>query len=83
MRMKHDPVAPRKRKPVNLSLDTEIVAAAREAGINLSRVTEDALRVAVKAEQERRWREENAAAMLAFNEWYAREGDPLAHLRVR
>ncbi len=81
--MKHGQVSARKRKSVNLSLDTGIVASAREAGINLSRVTEEALRLAVKAEQERRWLEENRDAIAVFNEWYEREGDPLAHLRVR
>lgn len=81
--MKHDQALSRKRKPVNLSLNTEIVAAAREVGINLSRVTEDALRLATKAERERRWLEDNREAIQSFNEWYAREGDPLAGLRVR
>ena len=81
MRMKHDPVAPRKRKPVNLSLDTEIVAAAREAGINLSRVTEDALRVAVKVEQERRWREENREALAGWGRWVEKNGLPLEKYR--
>lgn len=78
--MKHDRIASRKRKPVNVSLDTGIVAAAREAGLNLSRITEDALRIAVKREQERRWREENREWIADFTTWYEREGDPLAHL---
>jgi antitoxin CcdA len=78
--MKHDPITPCKRKSVNLSLDTGIVAAAREQGINLSRVTEAALRVAIKAEQERRWKEENRGWIADFSAWYEREGDPLAHL---
>lgn len=81
--MKHGLISPSKRKPVNLSLDVDLVANAREVGINLSRVTEDALRIAVKAERERRWLEENREALDAFNDWYAREGDPLAGLRVR
>lgn len=81
--MRHDRLDSHKRKAVNVSLDTGIVAAARAAGINLSRVTEDALRAAVKVEEERRWQEENRAAVAAFSDWYAREGDPLAHLRVR
>lgn len=80
--MKHDPMIAGKRKAVNLSLDTGIVAAAREAGVNLSRVTEAALRMAVREEQERRWKKENEAAIAAFAEWYEREGDPLANLRV-
>lgn len=81
--MKHDPIKAGKRKSVNLSLDTGIVAAAREQGLNLSRVTEAALRVAIKAEGERRWKEDNREAISAFCKWYEREGDPLAHLRVR
>ena len=80
VRMKHDSVAPSKRRPVNVSLDTGIVAAAREAGVNLSRVTEAALRVAIKEAHERQWREENRAAIGRFTEWYDHNGDPLAHL---
>jgi len=78
--MKHDRIGSGTRKPVNVSLDTGIVAAAREAGINLSRTTEVALRLAIKAEQERRWREDNREAIGRFTEWYEANGDPLAHL---
>jgi antitoxin CcdA len=81
--MKHDSVAPAKRRPVNVSLDTGIVAAAREAGVNLSRVTEAALRVAIKEARERQWREDNQAAIGRFADWYERNGDPLAHLEPR
>lgn len=80
--MKHDPIAPRKRKPVNLSLDTGIVAAAREAGVNLSQVSEEAIRRATKAEQERRWKEENRDWIEAHNRWIEENGLPLAGLRV-
>ncbi|GAA0658112.1 antitoxin CcdA [Sphingomonas insulae] len=78
--MRHDPISPNKRKSVNLSIDTGIVAAAREAGVNLSRVTEAALRVAVKDAREQRWREENREAIERFTNWYEDQGDPLAHL---
>ena len=78
--MKHDPIGSGTRKPVNVSLDTGIVAAARDVGINLSRTTELALRAAIKSEQERRWREDNAVAIGRFTEWYETNGDPLAHL---
>lgn len=79
--MEHAPVSPRKRKPVNLSLDTGIVAAARELDINLSRVTEDALRLATKEAQARRWLDENRPALEDYNRWYEEQGDPLSHLR--
>ena len=81
MLMKHDPVASGKRKSVNMSLDTGIVSAAREAGLNLSQISERAIRHATKVEQERRWKEENREAIEGWNRWYEQNGDPLAHLR--
>ena len=81
--MKHDPIRTGKRKAVNVTLDTGVVAAAREAGLNLSRVTEDALRLAVKQEEDRRWKERNRGAMEAWNDWLEQNGMPYADLRVR
>lgn len=56
--MRHDPIASGKRKPVNLTIDTGVVAAAREAGINLSQTSEVALR---RAANKAAWRKENKA----------------------
>lgn len=80
--MKHDSIASGKRKPVNLSLDTGIVAAAREAGLNLSQISEAALRQATKREAERSWKEEHRAAMEASNVWLEKHGLPYAELRL-
>lgn len=80
--MKHDPIASGKRKPVNLSLDTGVVAAAREAGVNLSQVSEAALRKAAKAEHDRRWADAHAARIDAFGAWLDRHGMPFEDLRV-
>lgn len=80
--MKHDMISSNKRKPVNLSLDTGVVAAARAAGINLSQVSEAALRAATKAEQERRWKEENREAIESSNAWLEENGLPYAELRL-
>ena len=44
--MKHDSIRSGQRKPVNLSLDTGVVEAARALGINLSQTCETALREA-------------------------------------
>ncbi|HXH14567.1 MAG TPA: type II toxin-antitoxin system CcdA family antitoxin [Sphingomonas sp.] len=79
--MKHDSIGANKRRSVNLSLDTGIVAAAREAGLNLSQVSEEAIRRATKTEQERRWKDDNREAIAGWNDWYAANGDPLSHLR--
>jgi antitoxin CcdA len=79
--MRQDSIASGKRKPVNLSLDTGVVEAAREAGINLSQTCEAALRTAAKAERERRWKEENHDAIEAWNAWVEDHGLPLAKYR--
>jgi len=80
--MKHDPIASGKRKPVNLSIDTGVVAAAREAGINLSQVSEAAIRDAAKKERDRLWKEENRAAIEANNAWVEQHGLPLEKYRL-
>jgi antitoxin CcdA len=81
MRMQHDSIASGKRKPVNLSLDTGVVEAARAAGINLSQTCEAALRAAAKAERERLWKEENKESIEAWNAWVDEHGLPLAKYR--
>jgi len=82
MPMKHDPIRTGKRKAVNVSIDTGIIAAAKEAGVNLSRVSEEALRIATKAAQEAKWREENAQAIDGWNRWYEKNGHPLDKYRA-
>ena len=69
------------RKSANLSLDSDLVSQARELKINLSRAAEDGIGRAVKAEQERRWRLENAEAIRLENEYVEKHGLPLAKYR--
>ncbi len=80
--MKHDPIASGKRKAVNVSIDTGVVAAAREVGLNLSQICEAAIRQATKAEQDRRWQEENRAWAEACNKWVEENGLPLERYRM-
>ncbi len=80
--MKHDPILSGKRKPVNVSLDTGVVAFAREHGLNLSQVAEAALRVAIKSECEQQWRRENAASIERHNRWIEQNGIPLGDLPI-
>jgi antitoxin CcdA len=80
--MKHDPITSGKRKAVNVSIDTGVVAAAREVGLNLSQVCEAAIRQATKAEQDRRWQEENRAWAEACNKWVEENGLPLERYRM-
>jgi antitoxin CcdA len=65
------------RKPTNISLDVALLEAAREKGINISRASEAGLR----AELERRWREDNAQAVEAYNAYVDEHGLPLSQFR--
>lgn len=80
--MKHDSIRSGKRKAVNLSLDTGVVAAAREVGLNLSHLCETALRDAAKKERDRRWAEENREWAEAHNRWVEENGLPLERYRM-
>lgn len=65
MRMLPGKIASAKRKAVNLSLDTDVVEAARAAGLNLSQISEQVLRAAPKKFVEEQWRADNRVAMAA------------------
>jgi antitoxin CcdA len=80
--MKHDPVVSGKRKSVNLSIDTGVIAAAREAGINLSQVSEAAIREAARKAQELRWQHDHRGWIDANNAWVEKNGLPLDKLRL-
>lgn len=69
------------RIKVNLTLDAGVAEAARELGLNMSRLAEAAIVEAAKAERNRRWREENKAALDAYAAEVEREGLPLAQYR--
>ena len=53
------------RKSTDVLLATDLVAAAKALGINLSRACEAGLEAALKEERKRRWQEENAEAIKA------------------
>ena len=63
-----------KKRAVNLFVDTDLLDAARRLRINLSETLERRLRTIVRAEQERRWLEENQAAIAAYNDRVSRDG---------
>ena len=62
------------RRAVNLSASAEILLAAREARLNLSAVFERALIGELARVRRARWREENALAVLVYNEYVASHG---------
>ena len=82
MRMKHDHISAGKRKSVNLSLDTGVVEAARGAGVNLSRISEAALRREVQRIRDAQWQDDNREWIEANNRWVETNGLPLEKYRM-
>ncbi len=65
------------KRPINLTLSTGTLDAAKPLGINISQVCDEHLRAVVRQEQERRWRQESAAFVAAYNQTLEAEGLPL------
>ncbi len=63
----------RKRR-TNLTLNEDLVRAAREMGMNISGIAENALAVAVRERAKIQWETENAEAIRAHNERVAKHG---------
>jgi antitoxin CcdA len=70
------------KRPINLSLTSKTVDMAKELGINLSQTVDAWLGEEVKRRYWEKWRDDNQAAMLEYNERIAREGLPLAKYRT-
>lgn len=70
------------RKATNLSIDSTLVEEARALDVNLSQAAEAGVREAVRAAKAEEWLRENKEALLASNEWVAKNGLPLAKYRM-
>lgn len=79
--MKHERISRPKRQSVNLYLDRAVVEDAKALGMNISRACDAALRAAIKAEHEARWKAENAEAVQSFNDFVEKNGIPLSQYR--
>jgi antitoxin CcdA len=64
----------RRKRAVNLSIDADLLAEAREFGTNLSATLEQALREAHREKRWAKWREENRPAIEAHNRFVAEHG---------
>lgn len=62
------------KKRVNLTIDEDLIAAARELGLNASSAAEAGLRAAVKRAREEEWLRENRAAIEAYNRRIEKDG---------
>jgi antitoxin CcdA len=71
-----------RKSRTNITVDREILEAARTYGLNVSLISEQALAAAVRAETARRWEMENAEAIAERTAWIERHGLPLADIQV-
>jgi antitoxin CcdA len=62
------------KQATNVSIDRDLLDAAREAGVNLSAALEEALREKVAAARREKWQRENAAAITQYNDLIAEHG---------
>lgn len=62
------------KKAANLTVRADLLEEARAYKINLSQTLETALADVVKKEKERRWLEENQAAIDAYNRYVEKHG---------
>lgn len=63
-----------RRRPTNVSIDENVLKAARACGLNISRIAEEALSRAVKEKERDAWRVENAEAIAYQNRLVEEEG---------
>lgn len=74
---------PVKKRAVNLFVDAELLDEARRMRINVSETLERRLRTIVRAQQEKRWLEENREAIASINTFIDRHGLLASRLRYR
>ena len=69
------------KKATNLSLNSKVLEAAREMGMNLSQTVDALLADEVKRRYWEQWNERNKDAIDSYNARIAKEGLPLAKYR--
>ncbi len=62
------------KKATNLSLNSDLLQKARSLKVNLSATLEQALREKLKSIEAEKWKQENKAAIVAYNEFVAENG---------
>jgi len=60
-------VVSRRRRGTNLTIDPVLMSEGKAAGLNLSKIAEDAIRSALRLRQQEPWLKENADAIAAHN----------------
>jgi antitoxin CcdA len=62
------------KRATNVSVRVDLLAAAREAGVNLSATLERALTGELAELKRKKWREVNEEAITAYNEFVEKHG---------
>lgn len=62
------------KKPTNVTINSDLLAKAKELKINLSATLETALTELVAARQRELWKRENQAAIEAYNQLVEKHG---------
>ena len=62
------------KKPVNLNANSDLVRMAKDNGVNLSQVFEDAVLATVKSRLEQKWLQENKEAIEVYNTHIEKHG---------
>ncbi|HEU5135870.1 MAG TPA: type II toxin-antitoxin system CcdA family antitoxin [Steroidobacteraceae bacterium] len=62
------------KRATNVSVRSDLLAAAREAGINLSAALERALTEELAKVKRKKWRQENRDAIAAYNQHVEKHG---------
>ena len=62
------------KRATNVSVRVDLLAAAREAGVNLSATLERALTEELAEAKRKKWREANREAIAAYNEFVEKHG---------
>jgi antitoxin CcdA len=74
---------PTRKRAVNLFVDADLLDEAKRLDINISDTLDRRLRAIVKAEQEKRWLQENSAAIDSINNFIEQHGLLASRLRYR
>ncbi len=70
------------KRPINLSLNAEVLEAAKAMGMNVSATVDALLTAEVSRRYWERWNEDNKEAIAHYNARIEREGLPLARYRT-
>lgn len=70
------------KKATNITLSADVLAEAKALNINISQACDRYLRELVRSEQARRWQQEHAEFIAAYNQSLEQDGLPLEQYRA-